>query len=116
MSVQLYASEERFYELRKIAADQLEEQRAHYEAFVPGAAGGWDDFVHGVRNKEWGDHVTLQALADSLGRHFGLLTSCEDKPVIDVTPMGKPADTEVRVWLCFWAEVHYGAVEPSPPV
>ncbi len=64
-------------------------------------------------DKTWGDHVTLQAFADSQKIQVNLITTYDDESVISILPrtVGPKAKPERTIWLTFWAEVHYNSVE-----
>ncbi|XP_021670514.2 OVARIAN TUMOR DOMAIN-containing deubiquitinating enzyme 9 isoform X2 [Hevea brasiliensis] len=64
LSDQLYRSSERHKVVRDCVLSQLKSYPQMYEGYVPMAYG---DYLEKMSNTgEWGDHVTLQAAADSL--------------------------------------------------
>ena len=65
-----------------------------------------------ARDGEWGDHVTLQAVADAVGAEANLITSYQHNGVVQVQPR-VPCGAERAVWLSFWAEVHYNSIYPA---
>ncbi len=52
----------------------------------------------------WGDHVTLQAVADTFGVRIAIMTSYQDSCVIEIQPQGETQSQRV-LYLSFWAEV-----------
>ena len=63
---------------------------------------------------EWGDHVTLQAIANAFSVDINLVTSYHFNGVIEVT--ARSAERASRAcWLSFWAEVHYNSIYPVRP-
>lgn len=52
----------------------------------------------------WGDHVTLQAVADTFGVHIAIMTSYQDSCVVEIKPQGQTHSQRV-LYLSFWAEV-----------
>ncbi len=52
----------------------------------------------------WGDHVTLQAVADTFGVRIAIMTSYQDSCVIEIQPQGQVQSQRV-LYLSFWAEV-----------
>ncbi|XP_066164547.1 OVARIAN TUMOR DOMAIN-containing deubiquitinating enzyme 12 isoform X1 [Oryza sativa Japonica Group] len=64
-----------------------------------------------TRNGEWGDHVTLQAAADSYGVKIFILTSFRDTCYIEILPVVQKS--ERVICLSFWAEVHYNSIYPE---
>ena len=52
----------------------------------------------------WGDHVTLQAVADTFGVRIAIMTSYQDSCVIEIQPQGQTQSQRV-LYLSFWAEV-----------
>ena len=52
----------------------------------------------------WGDHVTLQAVADTFGVRIAIMTSYQDSCVIEIQPQRQIQSQRV-LYLSFWAEV-----------
>nr|AFK48767.1 unknown [Lotus japonicus] len=64
-----------------------------------------------TKSGEWGDHVTLQAAADSYGVRIFVMTSFKDTCCIEILPhFEKPKGV---IFLSFWAEVHYNSIYPQ---
>ncbi|CAA6655518.1 unnamed protein product [Spirodela intermedia] len=59
---------------------------------------------------EWGDHVTLQAAADSYGVRIFVFTSFKDTCYIEILPSVQKSERVIL--LSFWAEVHYNSIYP----
>ncbi|CAN1128058.1 OVARIAN TUMOR DOMAIN-containing deubiquitinating enzyme 9 [Linum perenne] len=62
-------------------------------------------------SSEWGDHVTLQAAADSYGVKIFVLTSFKDTCYIEIIPHVEKSKR--IIYLSFWAEVHYNSIYPE---
>ena len=60
------------------------------------------------RETTWGDHITLQAAADSYGVGMCVISSYKDNFVIEIQPRLKRS--ERVLWISFWAEVHYNSI------
>lgn len=52
----------------------------------------------------WGDHVTLQAVADAFGVRIAIMTSYQDGCVVEIQPQGQVKSQRI-LYLSFWAEV-----------
>lgn len=115
VSDQLYASEGHHHLVRSMCVDQLLCAPERYRDYVLGET--FDGYVQKMSMAgEWGDHVTLQALADYLGIEINLICSFESAGLIRVTPQppapGQPAPIGgAPLWLSFWAEIHYQSIE-----
>ncbi|XP_024983779.1 uncharacterized protein LOC112519762 isoform X3 [Cynara cardunculus var. scolymus] len=80
-----------------------------YEGYVPMA---YSDYLKRIsKSGEWGDHVTLQAAADSYGVKIFVLTSFKDTCSIEILP--KVQKSKRVIFLSFWAEVHYNSIYPE---
>ncbi|CAN1768402.1 OVARIAN TUMOR DOMAIN-containing deubiquitinating enzyme 9 [Linum perenne] len=64
-----------------------------------------------IGSGEWGDHVTLQAAADSYGVKIFVLTSFKDTCYIEIIPHVERSKR--IIYLSFWAEVHYNSIYPE---
>ncbi|KAG6430492.1 hypothetical protein SASPL_108561 [Salvia splendens] len=99
LSDQFYRTPEHHKFVRKQVFRQL---KAHPEMY--------EGFYHNehltrlvIRRGEWGDHVTLQAAADSYGVKILVLTSFKDTCYIEILP--KEQKSKRVVHLSFWAEI-----------
>lgn len=106
LSDQFYRSPEHHKFVRQQILNQLKTHPENYEGYVPMA---YSDYLKKLsRSGEWGDHVTLQAAADSYGVKIFVITSFKDTCYIEILP------TEERskrvIFLSFWAEVHYNSI------
>ncbi|KAG8460407.1 hypothetical protein KFE25_011898 [Diacronema lutheri] len=112
---QLYGDQEHHAVVRSMCVDQLLAAAERYRDYV--VAETYDGYVQKMSlDGEWGDHVTLQALADHLGIEINLVTSfASSAGLIRVTPCS-PAPGPARplggapIWLSFWAEIHYQSI------
>ncbi|KAG5556904.1 hypothetical protein RHGRI_007218 [Rhododendron griersonianum] len=88
---------------------QLKSHRDMYEGYVPMDYG---DYLKKMsKSGEWGDHVTLQAAADSYGVKIFVVTSFKDTCSIEILP--KSQKSKKVIFLSFWAEVHYNSILPQ---
>ena len=107
---QLYGDQKDHRKIRDIVVSQLKRQRHQYEGFVEGE---YDNYVDEIsKNREWGNHLTLQAFADAEKCQIVILTTY-DPPVIWITPNHQNGehDTNTMIQLSFWVEQHYGGCE-----
>ncbi|KAH9768434.1 OVARIAN TUMOR DOMAIN-containing deubiquitinating enzyme 9 [Citrus sinensis] len=109
LSDQLYRSPEHHMFVRQQVVNQLKAHPEIYEGYVPMA---YSDYLKKMnKSGEWGDHVTLQAAADSYGVKVFVLTSFKDTCYIEILPH-VPKSKRV-IFLSFWAEVHYNSIYPE---
>ncbi|XP_059646858.1 OVARIAN TUMOR DOMAIN-containing deubiquitinating enzyme 12-like isoform X2 [Cornus florida] len=109
LSDQFYRSPEHHEFVRQEIVDQLTSHPEIYEGYVPMA---YDDYLKKMsKSGEWGDHVTLQAAADSYGVKISVITSFKDTCYIEILP--KVQKSERVIFLSFWAEVHYNSIYPQ---
>ncbi|XP_027085567.1 uncharacterized protein LOC113771813 isoform X1 [Coffea eugenioides] len=109
LSDQFYRTPEHHEFVRQEVVDQLKSCPETYEGYVPMA---YDDYLEKMsKNGEWGDHVTLQAAADSYGVKIFVITSFKDTCYIEILPSIQKS--ERVIFLSFWAEVHYNSIYPE---
>ncbi|KAJ1694655.1 hypothetical protein LUZ63_011353 [Rhynchospora breviuscula] len=109
LSDQFYRSPEHHQFVREQVVSQLKSNREMYEGYVPMP---YNDYLEKLsRNGEWGDHVTLQAAADSYGVKIFVITSFKDTCYIEILP--KVERSKRVIFLSFWAEVHYNSIYPK---
>ncbi|KAI4300299.1 hypothetical protein L6164_033691 [Bauhinia variegata] len=108
LSDQFYLTPEHHKFVRRQVVNQLKSHPEIYEGYVPMA---YDDYLEKMsKSGEWGDHVTLQAAADSYGVRIFVMTSFKDTYCIEILPnFEKPKRV---IFLSFWAEVHYNSIYP----
>ncbi|KAJ6428937.1 hypothetical protein OIU84_020556 [Salix udensis] len=109
LSDQLYRSPEHHQVVRELVVKQLESEPERYNGYVPMAYGDYLEKMN--KSGEWGDHVTLQAAADSYGVKILLITSFRDTCCIEIFPNAKKSNRVI--YLSFWAEVHYDSIYPE---
>ncbi|XWS07984.1 hypothetical protein CRYUN_Cryun41cG0038000 [Craigia yunnanensis] len=109
LSDQLYRSQDHHRFVRQQVVSQLKSNPEMYEGYVPMAYGDYLKKMN--KNGEWGDHVTLQAAADSYGVKMFVLTSFKDTCYIEILPHNQKS--ERIIFLSFWAEVHYNSIYPE---
>uniref|UniRef100_A0A7N0TWD9 ubiquitinyl hydrolase 1 n=1 Tax=Kalanchoe fedtschenkoi TaxID=63787 RepID=A0A7N0TWD9_KALFE len=109
LSDQFYRTIEHHEFVRQQVVDQLKSHREDYEGYVPME---YSDYLEKMsRNGEWGDHVTLQAAADSYGVKVFVVTSFKDTCYIEIIPTVQKSKRVIC--LSFWAEVHYNSIYPE---
>ncbi|KAA8539280.1 hypothetical protein F0562_025972 [Nyssa sinensis] len=109
LSDQIYRTTEHHKFVRQEVVDQLKSHRDMYEGYVPMS---YDDYLKKIsKTGEWGDHVTLQAAADSYGVKIFILTSFKDTCYIEILPHIQKSKR--TIFLSFWAEVHYNSIYPE---
>ncbi|XP_018686885.1 OVARIAN TUMOR DOMAIN-containing deubiquitinating enzyme 9 isoform X2 [Musa acuminata AAA Group] len=109
LSDQLYQTPEHHEFVRQQVVDQLKSHSEIYEGYVPMPYG---DYLNKLsKSGEWGDHVTLQAAADSYGVKIFVITSFKDTCYIEILPSVQNSNRVI--FLSFWAEVHYNSIYPE---
>ncbi|KAK4721471.1 hypothetical protein R3W88_011704 [Solanum pinnatisectum] len=108
LSDQIYRSTEHHKFVREQVVKQLKSHRELYEGYVPMV---YDEYLKKMSKAgEWGDHVTLQAAADSYGVKMFVITSFKDTCYIEILPQSLKSNRTIT--LSFWAEVHYNSIYP----
>lgn len=109
LSDQFYRTPDHHKFVRQQVVNQLKSHNDMYEAYVPMDYG---DYLKKMsKSGEWGDHVTLQAAADSYGVKIFVITSYKDTCYIEILP--KSQKSKRVIFLSFWAEVHYNSIYPQ---
>ncbi|KAL5721655.1 hypothetical protein ACHQM5_005274 [Ranunculus cassubicifolius] len=109
LSDQFYRTPEHHNFVRKQVFNQLKSHPDIYEGYVPMA---YAEYLKKIsRGGEWGDHVTLQAAADSYGVKILVITSFKDTCYIEILP--NVQKSKRVIFLSFWAEVHYNSIYPE---
>ncbi|KAK8947901.1 hypothetical protein KSP40_PGU015657 [Platanthera guangdongensis] len=112
LSDQFYRTPEHHKFVRQQVLEQLESHPRIYEGYVPME---YKEYLQKIsKNGEWGDHVTLQAAADSYGVKIFVLTSFKDTCYIEIMPVDEKSKRVI--FLSFWAEVHYNSIYPEGEV
>ncbi|KAG8376574.1 hypothetical protein BUALT_Bualt09G0077600 [Buddleja alternifolia] len=115
LSDQFYRSPEHHKFVRQQVVSQLKAHPEMYEGYVPME---YADYLKTLsKSGEWGDHVTLQAAADSYGVKILVVTSFKDTCYIEILPQDQKS--KKVIYLSFWAEVHYNSIYPQgdlPPI
>ncbi|XP_022888896.1 uncharacterized protein LOC111404299 [Olea europaea var. sylvestris] len=108
LSDQIYRTPKHHKLVREQVLYQLMSYRELYENYVPMA---YDDYLKKMsKTGEWGDHVTLQAAADTYGVKIFVITSFRDTCYIEILP--NTLKSNRMIFLSFWAEVHYNSIYP----
>ncbi|GMN24932.1 hypothetical protein TIFTF001_000742 [Ficus carica] len=109
LSDQFYRTPEHHKFVRQQVVNQLKTYPDIYEGYVPMAYGDYLEKMS--KNGEWGDHVTLQAAADSYGVKIFVITSFKETYYIEILP--NVEKSRKVICLSFWAEVHYNSIYPE---
>ncbi|KAH9619354.1 hypothetical protein KSS87_002877 [Heliosperma pusillum] len=109
LSDQFYRTPEHHEFVRQQVVSQLKAQPEFYEGYVPMEYGEYLKKMS--KSTEWGDHVTLQAAADSYGVKIFLMTSFKETCYMEIIP--KVQMSKRIILLSFWAEVHYNSIYPQ---
>ncbi|XP_056687567.1 OVARIAN TUMOR DOMAIN-containing deubiquitinating enzyme 9-like isoform X2 [Spinacia oleracea] len=112
LSDQFYRTPEHHKFARQQVVSQLKSEPESYEGYVPMEYGEYLNKMS--KSGEWGDHVTLQAAADSYGVKIFLITSFKDTCYMEIIP--KVQKSKRVIFLSFWAEVHYNSIYPQGEV
>ncbi|KAJ8439704.1 hypothetical protein Cgig2_009528 [Carnegiea gigantea] len=112
LSDQFYRSPEHHKFVRQQVVNQLKSHPESYEGYVPMEYGEYLQKMS--KSGEWGDHVTLQAVADSYGVKIFLITSFKDTCYMEIIPRIQKSNRVI--FLSFWAEVHYNSIYPQGEV
>ncbi|CAA6666551.1 unnamed protein product [Spirodela intermedia] len=99
ISDQFYRTPEHHKFVRLQIINQLRSHPEFYEGYVPMNYGEYLKKLS--RTGEWGDHVTLQAAADT----------ATDTCYIEILPSVQKSKRVIC--LSFWAEVHYNSIYPK---
>ncbi|XLU47040.1 hypothetical protein S245_041854, partial [Arachis hypogaea] len=109
LSDQLYNTPDHHDLVRQEVVNQLRSHREIYEGYVPMEYGAYLEKMS--KSGEWGDHVTLQAAADSYCVRIFVMTSFKDTCCIEIVPHFEKQ--KGVIFLSFWAEVHYNSIYPQ---
>ncbi|KAG2492762.1 hypothetical protein HYH03_008927 [Edaphochlamys debaryana] len=115
LSDQLYGNPDHHAAVRSAVVSQLRRNAEAYKGYVPQEYGAYCTGM--AKSSTWGDHVTLQAAADTYGMKITVVTSFEKCPVINIEPARQTSGR--TLFLSFWAEVHYNSIYPgkeAPPL
>lgn len=106
LSDQFYRTPEHHEFVRQQVINQLKSQPEIYEGYVPM---GYGDYLEKLsRSGEWGDHVTLQAAADSYGVKIFVITSFRDTCYIEILPNAQRSKRGMFVFVAY----HFKLVFP----
>lgn len=109
LSDQVYRTPEHHESVRQQVVSQLQAHPEMYEGYVPME---YSEYINRMsKNGEWGDHVTLQAAADTYGMKIFVVTSFRDTCYIEILP--KVQKSKRVICLSFWSEVHYNSIYPQ---
>eukprot|EP00899_Mesostigma_viride_P012515 jgi/Mesvir1/21264/Mv21665-RA.1 len=84
VSDQLYRTPTNHRAVRSAVVKQLKQHPAQFSGYIPG---DYHAYVRDMsRSGTWGDHITLQAVADVFGVRLNVLTSFEEAALIEIAP------------------------------
>eukprot|EP00241_Pyramimonas_parkeae_P004953 CAMPEP_0114246076 /NCGR_PEP_ID=MMETSP0058-20121206/12254_1 /TAXON_ID=36894 /ORGANISM="Pyramimonas parkeae, CCMP726" /LENGTH=368 /DNA_ID=CAMNT_0001359207 /DNA_START=93 /DNA_END=1199 /DNA_ORIENTATION=+ len=108
---QMFQSQERHLEVRRAVHAQLRRHPKRYKNHVPGV---YKDYVEQMRQPgAWGDHVTLQAMADTYRVRIQIATPVDDQGMMEIAPYKRETRRLPVLWLSFWPEIHYNSLQPA---
>ncbi|XP_022841976.1 OTU domain-containing protein DDB_G0284757-like [Olea europaea var. sylvestris] len=97
LSDQVYHTPDHHKLVREQVVNQLKSYRELYENYVPMA---YDDYLKQMSKAgEWGDHVTLQAAADTYGVKIFVITSFRDTCYIEILPQTLKSNRSKFIYL-----------------
>jgi len=109
ISDQLFGTPKHHLAVRRIVTSQLRRFPDRYRPYVSELS--YEEYVEDMSTEgEWGDHITLQAVADAYGFRVLLITSFPKEPILDI--WARELTSERVVYLSFWAELHYSSLYP----
>ncbi|WVZ61365.1 hypothetical protein U9M48_011257 [Paspalum notatum var. saurae] len=112
LSDQFYRTPEHHRFVRQQVLKQVSILESHPEIYAGYVPMDYKEYLKKMsKSGEWGDHVTLQAAADSYGVKVFILTSFKDTCYIEILPAVEKSRRVIC--LSFWAEVHYNSIYPE---
>ena len=83
-------------------------QEARFKQWIP--EDEWAEYLCGIADHEWGDHVSLQAMADILQVEIRVVSELGEQVVI---PVGHPKECRT-ITLAYQVDWHYDAMVEAP--
>eukprot|EP00698_Gefionella_okellyi_P007818 TRINITY_DN1910_c0_g1_i2.p1 TRINITY_DN1910_c0_g1~~TRINITY_DN1910_c0_g1_i2.p1 ORF type:complete len:319 (-),score=65.00 TRINITY_DN1910_c0_g1_i2:132-1088(-) len=118
LSSQLFATIEYHLELRAAAVKEISEHKGFYAWFLENGENIDDYLARMAKAGEWGDQLTLQAIANRLGVAIHVISSKGQNFITLQEPDGKPVRKELYLSYVNW--VHYNSLfsqdKPDPVV
>lgn len=111
---QLFSNPERHTEIRRKVCHQLYEKADSYKDFCCNDETNYYTWVQSMSsNGVWGDHLTLQAIADAYHVNISIITSFENQSILHINTKQQINGIQPKViTLIFKPEIHYSSVEP----
>eukprot|EP00803_Ostreobium_quekettii_P009199 evm.model.scf_3184EXC.3 EVM.evm.TU.scf_3184EXC.3 scf_3184EXC:10159-12281(-) len=109
LSDQLYRTPAYHDEVRELVVCHIKDHAIQFKDFVPDDFEGYCKKI--AKKGTWGDHITLKAAADCYGVQLLLLTSYPHASVLQLD--AETVRSNRRLYLSYWAEVHYNSVYPA---
>ncbi|CAK0882524.1 unnamed protein product [Prorocentrum cordatum] len=108
---QLWRDQELHPFARDQALSQLRRDAGRYAGFAD-CEGGFGAYLDRMRAAaEWGDNLTLQAIADTYRVQICMVTTYLERGFLHISPWGAGGAAN-QIWLGFYAEYHYTSLEP----
>eukprot|EP00698_Gefionella_okellyi_P007817 TRINITY_DN1910_c0_g1_i1.p1 TRINITY_DN1910_c0_g1~~TRINITY_DN1910_c0_g1_i1.p1 ORF type:complete len:321 (-),score=54.69 TRINITY_DN1910_c0_g1_i1:20-982(-) len=118
LSSQLFAAIKYHLELRAAAVKEISEHKDFYACFLENGENIDDYLARMAKAGEWGDQLTLQAIANRLGVAIHVISSKGQNFITLQEPDGKPVRKELYLSYVNW--VHYNSLfsqdKPDPVV
>jgi OTU-like cysteine protease len=118
VSDQLYRSERMHRVVRQLA---IEELSVHPERYRQWITNDYERYIAVMAASDsWGDHVTLQAIANAYRIRINLITSTpsDDEAHLIIEPVAVADDNALprSIWLSYAGNVHYNSLYSLEPV
>ena len=83
-------------------------QEPRFKQWIPEEE--WAEYLCGIADHEWGDHVSLQAMADILQIEIRMVSELGEQVVV---PVGHPPKCR-SITLAYQVDWHYDAMVEAP--
>ena len=113
VSHQLYATPYRHSEIRRAAVQYIEANADRYEGLLLPTP---EEYIATMsRETTWGDHLTLDALANAYSITIQVAAAFRTPDIILVVPV-QPTTDDRNIFVCLYPENHYVSTRPASPV
>merc|ERR1719188_885269 len=110
MSQELFGSQDRHADVRRLATAYMRKRPADFRVYFE-ADKDWDDYLKGMAlGGTWGDELTLRAVADALRVKIHVVTSDLENWYLQYEPAAIPPIREV--FLAYISPIHYNTLRP----
>ena len=112
---QLYGTE---HDHGKVRSQVIQELKSHPDRYSGHVQGGLDDYITSMSLSDtWGDHTTLQAVANAYGTSIVIVSDFSGDEWFIIVEPGEGVDRsgDDPLCICFYAECHYNSTEVTKP-